>query len=132
MCKSSSLAKLKDLNLHESVLKLPEGVNIANLEHLTLKGNDCIKKTLECFNKGLTGLRTLKLKFELSTDFEDTYPLVSKHLPDNACLDLIEIDLSAKGKSYYITPILEKLTQYSKEVRVVVNALSFDTYVAGF
>ena len=118
--------------MHESVLKLPEGVNIANLEHLTLNGNDCIKKNLECFNKGLTGLRTLKLKFELSTDFEDTYPLVAKHLPDTVCLEDMEIDLSAKGKSYYLTPLLENLTQFSKKSKVFVNALSFDTYLAGF
>ena len=80
-----------------------------DLKLVIVIGNDCIKKNLEQFNGGLTGLRTLKLKFELTTNFEDTYPLIAKYLPSTAFLDEIEIDLSAKGKSYYLTPLLEKL-----------------------
>ena len=129
--KSSNLAKLKDLKLNESFLKLPDGVNISNLTHLTLIGNECIKKCLEQFTKSLTSLKTLRLKFELTTNFEDTYPLIAKHLPEEVFLDTMDIDLSAKGKSYYLTPLLEQLAKFSKESRVVVNAISIDAYVAG-
>ena len=51
--KSSSLAKLKHLEVDKSIISLPDGVNLLNLQELRLDGSGCIKNCLERLGKGL-------------------------------------------------------------------------------
>ena len=131
----SCLAKLKHLSLHKSTLKLADNVKLENLQHLTLSGNDCIKKSLESFGKRLTGLRTLSLQFGKGCDlkFEDRYPLINRCLPDGIMLEQLDIKLFNDEKNYIFTAFFgENLTQMSKVTKVKMSGLSVDAYIQGF
>ena len=110
----SALANLKFLDMNEAFMKVPDTVKLANLLHLTLSGNKCIKSALQSLGKGLNKLQTLSLSFSKRQRSDECgFPYITKYLPEESQLGKIIIDLrNAPETSYAISEIFEEdLTQ---------------------
>ena len=97
-----------------------------------LKGSNFNGKNLKNFGAKLTGLRTLKLYFEVSPeskDIGDSLGLVEL-LPSGSLLDQVELECPKSYHAlsllfFYETSLLSKRTIYN------VDALRVDTDLAG-